>query len=133
MMLLNLYILGLFWIPSCHILLCLGFISRYAAMLGIIDHFPRLEPFPKYHQLGMLQAIMINMRSMEPGKGKDGRVKYDMSQKIWSTFTILWDCPKQTVSFLRLNDSVICNNYLLENIMVSYREAIRLLLSWSDT
>ena len=35
------------------------FILRYSDMLGIINRFPRLGPFPKFHHLGMLQAIMV--------------------------------------------------------------------------
>jgi len=45
-------------------------------MLGIINPFPRLGPFPKFHHLGMLQAIMAVMRSMEKGRGRDGLEKY---------------------------------------------------------
>ena len=38
----------------------------------------------------MLQAMMVIMRSMEPGKGKDSRAKYATSQKIRGAFLVLW-------------------------------------------
>ena len=66
------------------------FIEKYADRLKISNSFPRLGPFPRYHHLGMAQAIMVVMRSMEPGKGRDGKVKYGTSRKIRGTFTVLW-------------------------------------------
>ena len=72
------------------------FISKYADMLGILDPFPKLGPFPKYHHMGMLQAMMVIMRSQEPGQGKGGTVKYGTSRKARGTFTTIWDISPES-------------------------------------
>ena len=81
------------------------FIIKYAEMLHIVNPFPRLGPFPRYHHLGMLQAIMVIMRSMEPGRGKAGNVKYGTSRKTRSTFTVLWDISPEAGSDIALSSS----------------------------
>ncbi len=63
---------------------------KYSKMLGIDAPFPRLGPFPMYHHNGMKQAIMLIMRSMEPGR--DGNtVKFGTARGVRSTNTIIWD------------------------------------------
>ena len=65
-------------------------------MLGVLKPFPNLGPFPKYAHMGMQHAMMVIMRSQEPGKGKNGKVKYGTSCKIRSTFTVLWDVSPES-------------------------------------
>ena len=82
-----------------------GFIVKYARMLGIGNPFPRLGPFPKYCHLGMKQAIMVIMRSMEPGRGRNGKVKYGTARKIRSTFTVVWDVSPEAGGDITLSAS----------------------------
>ena len=49
------------------------FIVKYAERQWIFDPLPRLGPFPLHQHLGMLQAMMVIMRSMEPGCGRGGK------------------------------------------------------------
>ena len=51
------------------------FILKYAETLGITHPLPRLGPFPRGKHLGMQEAILLAMRSKEPGR-KDGTVSY---------------------------------------------------------
>ena len=81
------------------------FICRYAERLGIVKPFPRLGPFPRGHHLGMLQAMMVVMRSMEPGRGRGGRVKYGTARKIRSAFTVIWDNSPEAKGDLALSSS----------------------------
>jgi len=48
---------------------------------------------------------MVVMRSMEPGKGKDGKVKYGTSRKTRSTFTVLWNVSPEAGSDITLSTS----------------------------
>ena len=72
------------------------FIMKYTDMLGVLNPFPNLGPFPKYNHMGMQQGMMVIMRSQEPGKGKNGRVKYGTSRKTRSTYTVLWDVSPES-------------------------------------
>ena len=81
------------------------FIEKYAEMLKIPNPFPRLGPFPRRYHLGMAQAIMVVMRSMERGKGRDGRVKYGTARKSRATFTVLWDASPESGADIVLSSS----------------------------
>lgn len=72
-------------------------IILFAESLGIPDPLPRLGPFPRSHHLGMLQAIMVLVRSHEPGrsKGKD-TVQWGTARKIRSAFTVVWEASPES-------------------------------------
>ena len=48
-------------------------------------------PFPYYDHLGSIQAMMVIMISMGPGKGPGDKAKVGTAQKARSTYTIIWD------------------------------------------
>ena len=65
------------------------FMRKYGKALRF-DPFPPLGPFPLGQHLGMLQAIMVIMRST--GKGRKGPlVQYGMARQARATSTILWE------------------------------------------
>ena len=88
------------------------FIIDYARMLAIRNPFPRLGPFPKYHHLGMLQAMMVIMRSMERGRGKNTKIKYGTARKVRSSFTVLWDVSPDSGGDIVLSSSSIKGKYV---------------------
>jgi len=47
-----------------------------------------------------------------PGKGKDGRVKYGTSQKIWSTFPVLWDISPEAGAGIALSSSTKSGHFV---------------------
>ena len=64
------------------------FLTRYAEALGF-DPFPRLGPIPLGEHLGMKEAILVVMRSHEPGKEEGKTVKYGTARKTQGFLTIL--------------------------------------------
>lgn len=90
----------------------LSFIIDYAKRLDIADPLPPLGPFPKYSHLGMLQAMMVIMRSMEPGRGKGGKIKYGTARKVRSTFTVLWDISPDSGGDLTFSTSSSKGKYV---------------------
>ena len=64
-------------------------IIKYAAELGATNPLPRLGPFPLYHHLGVLQAIMVVRRSMEPGV--KNAVQYSTARQVRAAYTTLWE------------------------------------------
>ena len=90
----------------------LSFIIEYAKRLGISNPLPPLGPFPRYHHLGMLQAMMVIMRSMEPGRGKSGKIKYGTARKVRSTFTVLWDISPDSGGNITLSSSSAKGKYV---------------------
>jgi hypothetical protein len=73
------------------------FLARYGDFLGF-DAMPALGPFPLYHHGGMLQAIMLLMRSTEKGK-KRATVQYGTARKIRATLTRLWECSPEWIGY----------------------------------
>ena len=55
------------------------FMTRYGEALGF-DPLSRLGPWPLYQHLGMQEAVMVLMRSMEKGRG-DKRVQYGTARQ----------------------------------------------------
>ena len=90
----------------------LNFIVKYAKMLGMQNPLPRLGPFPVGHHLGMLQAIMVIMRSMEPGRGKTGKVKYGTSREKRSMYTVLWNVSPESGAYIALLASTKKGRYI---------------------
>ena len=74
------------------------FLARYGDALDI-DTMPSLGPFPLYHHGGMLQALMVLMRSTEKGR-KKATVQYGTARKIRATLTKLWDTSPESGSDL---------------------------------
>lgn len=55
------------------------FMRRYGDSLGF-SPFPVMGPFAVGHHMGMMQAILLEMRSLEKGKRRDsGTVQYGMA------------------------------------------------------
>ena len=88
------------------------FTLRYAEMLGIDQPLPRLGPFPLGCDMGMLQAIMVIMRSMEPGSGRGGRIKYGTARKNRSTGTVLWNVSPDSGGDVVLSTSSKAGRYV---------------------
>ena len=72
------------------------FSLKYARMAGILDPLPRLGPYPLYYHGGVLQAIMVCLRAMEPASGRDGKVKYGTARKTRATYTVLWNVSPES-------------------------------------
>ena len=66
------------------------FIEKYARMLEIARPFPKLGPYPMYCHGGMKEAILLIMRTMEPGREPGTRVKFGTARKVRSVITGIW-------------------------------------------
>ena len=62
--------------------------------------------------MGALQAGMVIMRSMEPGTGRGGKVKYGAARKNRSTSTVLWDVSPQSGADIVLSSSSSKGRYV---------------------
>jgi hypothetical protein len=71
------------------------FILRYAATLDISRPFPRLGPYPLGHHLGMAQGILLEMRSLEPGK-KGTTVSWGTTRQQRKAWTVLWEASPES-------------------------------------
>ena len=63
--------------------------ARYGRMLGY-SPMPILGPWDLHSYLGMNEAVMVLMRSMEKGK-TGGMVKYGTARKAGVILTVLWE------------------------------------------
>ena len=63
---------------------------RYAKALDFAP-YPSLGPFRLGDDRGMMQAIGMEMRSMEAGTGPDGKVKHSTARKARSAYTNVWE------------------------------------------
>ena len=88
------------------------FILKYADMLNLTKPLPRLGPFPLGHHLGMNEAILLVMRSLEPGTGRDGRVKFGTARKVRATITKLWDASPEAGGDIALTTSSKAGRYV---------------------
>ena len=66
------------------------FMATYGDALGY-EPMPPLGPWPLYRHLGMSEAIMVLMRSMEKGRGDRATVQYSTARKARATLTVLWE------------------------------------------
>ena len=78
------------------------FSTKYAAMLDIPSHFPALGPVRRGDHQGMLQAIMLVMRSYEPGRGGK-TVQFGTARKQRATSTVLWEVSPESGSDITLS------------------------------
>jgi hypothetical protein len=62
---------------------------NYGRTLGFTP-MPPLGPFRLGQHNGMMQAIMLEMRAMEPGK-KNSTVQFGTTRKLRGTSTVLWE------------------------------------------
>lgn len=86
------------------------FMSRYGDALGL-DPMPTLGPFPLYRHNGMLQALMVLMRSTEKGK-KKSTVQYSTARKARSTLTTLWEVSPESGSDIVLSSASRKGRYI---------------------
>ena len=84
---------------------------RYGRAFGF-DPLPPLGPWPLYHHLGMLQAIMVVARSQEKGRGDNIFVKYATARKSRGTSTIVWESSPQSGSDITLSSGSIAGRYV---------------------
>jgi hypothetical protein len=69
------------------------FMKRYGDSLDL-SPMPSLGPFPLYHHGGMLQVILLLLRSTEKGR-KNKTVQYSTARKLRSTLTKIWEASPQ--------------------------------------
>ena len=86
-------------------------IIKYAGELGATNPLPRLGPFPLYHHLGMLQAIMVVRRSMEPGV-KNDTVQYSTARQARAAYTLLWEASPEAGSDITLSSGSLKGRYV---------------------
>jgi hypothetical protein len=86
------------------------FLSRYGEALGF-EPMPSLGPFPLYKHGGMLEAIMLLMRSSEKGR-KKATVQFGTARKIRSTLTRLWECSPDSGQDLVLSSASRKGRYI---------------------
>ena len=78
------------------------FTVGYAELLDIPYPYPALGPYTTGEHLGMLQAMMVVMRSREPGKG-GGTVKFGTARHQRSTYTVIWESSPESGSDISLS------------------------------
>lgn len=66
-----------------------GFLLKYSRLLGLVA-LPDLGPWGLGNHMGMLTAIMVLMRSKEPGR-QGSTVKFGTARQTRSTLTVLWE------------------------------------------
>jgi hypothetical protein len=76
------------------------------------DPLPPLGPFPLGAHLGMLQAVLVEMRSMEKGQKEDSLVKYGTARKIRSTQTVLWESSPLSGADITLSTGSVKGRYV---------------------
>lgn len=79
------------------------FMSRYGKSLGFLP-MPSLGPIPLYKHGGMLQAILLLLRSTEKGKKKD-TVQYSTARKVRATLSKIWEASPEAHADLVLSSS----------------------------
>jgi hypothetical protein len=80
------------------------FMIKYGSMLRF-DPLPPLGPWPLYQHLGMAEAVMVLMRSMEKGRGAKSTVQYGTARKSRATLTVLWDASPSSGADITLSTS----------------------------
>jgi len=86
------------------------FMARYGAALGF-SPMPPLGPWPLYQHLGLKEAMMVLMRSMEKGRG-GGRVQYGTARKARATLTVLWQSSPLAGADITLSSGTIKGRYV---------------------
>ena len=86
------------------------FMGRYAEALGV-DPFPPLGPFALGEHLGMLEAMMVVMRSMEKGR-KNTTVQFGTARKARGTLTMLWEASPRSGEDLVLSAAALNGRFV---------------------
>lgn len=86
------------------------FMTRYGRALGF-NPCPPLGPFPLGHHMGMLQAIMLVMRSTEKGR-KKATVQYGTARQIRATSTVVWDASPMSGADITLSSSSVRGKFV---------------------
>ena len=86
------------------------FMVRYGTSLGLVP-MPPLGPFRLGQHNGMLQAILLEMRAMEPGRSKD-TVQFGTARMIRSTTTVLWEASPAGGSDIVLSTGGVKGRYI---------------------
>ena len=79
------------------------FMSRYGKALGFIP-MPSLGPIPLYKHGGMLQAIILLLRSTEKGK-KKATIQYSTARTVRATLTKIWEASPEAHADLVLSSA----------------------------
>ena len=87
------------------------FMIKYGGILRF-DPFPPLGPWPLYTHLGMLQALMVVMRSREKGRGDKQFVQHSTACKARGTLTILWEISPIAGADITLSSGSIRGRYI---------------------
>jgi len=77
-----------------------------------MEPFPPLGSWPLYQHLGMLQAIMVVMRSREKGRGDKKYVQYATARKARSTPPVLWESSPTAGADITLSTSNVRGKYI---------------------
>ena len=88
-----------------------AFATKYAGMLDIPCHYPPLGPFPRGDGGGMLAAVMVIMRSYEPGR-KGSTVQFGTARKQRSTYTVVWEASPESGSDITLSSGSTLGRYV---------------------
>lgn len=86
------------------------FMERYGDALGF-SPFPPLGPWPLGYHLGMLQAMMVVMRSMEPGRYND-TVQYGTARQARATLTVLWEASPESGGDITLSSASVKGRFM---------------------
>lgn len=87
------------------------FMVRYGSTMGF-PPLPSLGPWPIYEHHGMKEAILVLMRSMEPGRD-GGHVKYATARGIRAAATMLWRASPDAHSDLVLSSGSVKGRFVL--------------------
>ena len=87
-----------------------NFMARYAHALGV-DPFPSLGPFALGQHLGMKEAMMVVMRSMEQGR-KNATVQFGTARQARSTLTILWEASPDAGSDIVISAASVKGRFI---------------------
>ena len=85
------------------------FMARYGLALGF-NPMPPLGPWPLYSHLGMKEAMMVLMRSLE--QGRNGRVMYSTARQANACLTVLWQASPISGADITLSSASIKGRYV---------------------
>ena len=88
------------------------FTCRYAEQLGIRRPFPALGPFKLGAHLGMLTAVLVLRRSIEPGRGGREYVKYGTARGARTIQTVVWESSPESGADVVLSSASIQGRYV---------------------
>ena len=86
------------------------FMLRYGESMGF-QPLPPLGPFPLGEHLGMMQALMLEARSMEKG-WKNETVQYGTARMIRATTTKLWETSLASRADITLSSGSVKGRYI---------------------